>query len=331
MNDSALPTAPLAQAEEALQAQPVAAPPTAGQMLSNARRAVGLSLEELAARVKLPVPRLQALEDDRFADWPDITMLRAVAASVCRHVRLDPAVVLARLPKPEKRVWSVAASDANPGFRDKGGFPWRNQGARARLPLAWLALALVIAAVALYFAPALQTWVPQAWTQQHLSAAPAPMAVPEPVMPPDAGPTDTRLGVSSPEPSASAPVAVVPPASASTAAVGVGAAVPAPPPTPAKAVASASVSGTLAGAPAIPLLVFKARALTWVAVVDANGVTLLRKTLAAGETASTSSASAALPLWVVVGRADDTEVEVRGQRIKLEPGAADNVARFKVQ
>ena len=52
MSDSALPTAPLAQAEEALQAQPVAAPPTAGQMLSNARRAVGLSLEELAARVK---------------------------------------------------------------------------------------------------------------------------------------------------------------------------------------------------------------------------------------------------------------------------------------
>ena len=40
-----------------------AALPTAGQMLNNARRAAGLSLEDLAARVKVPVARLQALEE----------------------------------------------------------------------------------------------------------------------------------------------------------------------------------------------------------------------------------------------------------------------------
>ena len=79
------------------------------------------------------------------------------------------------------------------------------------------------------------------------------------------------------------------------------------------------------------MLVFKARGLTWVAVTDAKGVSLLRKTLAAGETANANAASAALPLWVVVGRADKIDVEVRGQRLKLEPSAPDNVARFKVQ
>ena len=72
----------------------------------------------------------------------------------------------------------------------------------------------------------------------------------------------------------------------------------------------------------------KAKGLTWIAVSDAKGVTLLRKTLAAGETAS---ATGILPLWVVVGRADNAEVLVRGEAVKLEPTAQDNVARFKVQ
>jgi cytoskeleton protein RodZ len=71
---------------------------TAGQLLHNARQAASLSLEELAARVKVPVARLQALEDDRFDSWPDMNVVRAVAAGICRHVRLDPAVVLSRLP-----------------------------------------------------------------------------------------------------------------------------------------------------------------------------------------------------------------------------------------
>jgi cytoskeleton protein RodZ len=54
----------------------------------------------------------------------------------------------------------------------------------------------------------------------------------------------------------------------------------------------------------------------------------LRKTLAAGETAS---ASGALPLSVVVGRADSTVVEVRGKAFDLAPVSRDNVARFEVK
>jgi cytoskeleton protein RodZ len=77
------------------------------------------------------------------------------------------------------------------------------------------------------------------------------------------------------------------------------------------------------------MVVIKAKGLTWIAVTDSKGVTLLRKTLSAGETASASSV--ALPLWVVVGRADNAEVQVRGETVTLEPSVPDNVARFKVQ
>ncbi len=331
MNDSMLTEAPLTDGTEAAPAPGISSP-TAGQMLHNARRAAGLSLEELAARVKVSVKRLSALEEDRLDDWPDANLVRAVAASVCRQVRLDPAIILARLPKAEKKAWSAAVSDAPVDFRDRGGFKLRSSSGVARLPLALLALALVLAALGVYFAPALQAWVDRVWARQSLIArAPAPVAVPEPVLPPDAEPTDTRLGATAPETPASLPVA----GAASAMSPGAIASVAPLQAVPFNSSASASVAGTVATAPTIaipnPLLVFKARGLTWVAVTDAKGLSLLRKTLTSGETATANAASGALPLWVVVGRADQIDVEVRGQRLKLEPSAPDNVAKFKVQ
>lgn len=328
MSDSELKPVHQAPEVSAINAPPTAPPalPTAGQMMHNARRSAGLSLEELAARVKVPVSRLQALEEDRFDSWPDMNVVRAVAASVCRHVRLDSAIILARLPKPEKMVWSSAVADSPVGFRDRDGFKMRSASGLGRLPLALLALALALAALGLYLGPMLQDWFDRVWASQATSAtAPAPVAVPEPVLPPDAGPTDTRVG---------AVGAVASEAAASLPVTGGASVVPAQA-APFRTSADASVAGTVTVPPASvsasPLLVFKARGLTWVAVTDANGVSLLRKTLAAGETATASAASAALPLWVVVGRADHIDVEVRGQRLKLAPSAPDNVARFKVQ
>ena len=209
------------------------------------------------------------------------------------------------------------------------------------MPLALLALALALAALGLYLGPMLQDWFDRVWASQALIAAapaPAPAAVPEPVLPPDAEPTDTRVGATAPEAAASLPVVAAALAGAAKVAPSVAApslapAVSTPMVAASKSMGGASVAGKLASAPASastsPLLVFKARGLTWVAVSDAKGVTLLRKTLAAGESASATGG--ALPLWVVVGRADHTDVEVRGQAFKLEPSASDNVARFKVQ
>jgi cytoskeleton protein RodZ len=336
MSDSDLNPVPQAPDVSAIDAPPAAptALPTAGQMLHNARRSVGLSLEELAARVKVPVARLQALEEDRFDSWPDMNVVRAVAASVCRHVRLDSAIILARLPKAEKMVWSAAVADSPVGFRDKDGFKMRSASGVGRLPLALLALALALAALGLYLGPMVQDWFERVWASQALiAAAPAPATMPEPVLPPDAEPTDTRVGAMAPDAAASLPVAAAALTGASKAASSVAAAASAPQAVASKSLGGASVAGKLASAPpsapTSPLLVFKARGLTWVAVSDANGVSLLRKTLAAGESASASGG--ALPLWVVVGRADHTDVEVRGQAFKLEPSASDNVARFKVQ
>jgi len=91
----------------------------------------------------------------------------------------------------------------------------------------------------------------------------------------------------------------------------------------------ASAPAVAASAPAaLPLIAFKAHGPTWVEVVDANGQVLLRRTLTNAETVQTGGT---LPLSVVVGRADHTEVTVRSMPYPLDTVTTENVARFKVQ
>ena len=63
-------------------------------------------------------------------------------------------------------------------------------------------------------------------------------------------------------------------------------------------------------------------------VLNAAGVVQVRKTLASGDVVE---ASGATPLSVVVGRADVTEVAVRGSPYDLTNVSRDNVARFQVK
>ena len=79
---------------------------------------------------------------------------------------------------------------------------------------------------------------------------------------------------------------------------------------------------------AVPIISFKAKDSSWVEVVDARQAVLMRRIVNAGESAS---AAGALPLTVVIGRADVIEVQVRGQSFDLLARSKDNVARFEVR
>jgi cytoskeleton protein RodZ len=98
-----------------------------------------------------------------------------------------------------------------------------------------------------------------------------------------------------------------------------GASVPAAAASQAQAVPFAANAGTL---------VLRAKAASWVSVTDARGTSLVNKVLAPGEVAA---ASGALPLRVTVGKADGTEVLVRGKAFDLAPVSRENVARFEVK
>jgi cytoskeleton protein RodZ len=76
------------------------------------------------------------------------------------------------------------------------------------------------------------------------------------------------------------------------------------------------------------ILVLRTNQSSWVEVADAQGKVMVRRTLNAGEVVGLSGA---LPMRVVLGRADAMQVQVRGQAVNLAPVSRDNVARFEVR
>jgi len=74
---------------------------SAGQMLRAAREAQGLHLAMLSVNLKVSVRQLEALEADQYEAFKGATFVRALAQSVCRQLKIDPAPVLAALPQAE--------------------------------------------------------------------------------------------------------------------------------------------------------------------------------------------------------------------------------------
>lgn len=70
----------------------------AGNLLRSARVASGLYVEALAMTLKVPVKKLEALEAGRIDLLPDLTFARALAATICRTLKIDPIPVLAHFP-----------------------------------------------------------------------------------------------------------------------------------------------------------------------------------------------------------------------------------------
>lgn len=96
-------------------------------------------------------------------------------------------------------------------------------------------------------------------------------------------------------------------------------------PASAPVVSSSEVSSTVAPA---GVLLLRARSESWVQVKDSSGAVVLQRNLAAAETVSVSGA---VPMSVVIGRADATEVFVRGKPFELAAVSRENVARFEVK
>jgi len=58
----------------------------AGVMLRKAREAQGLHIAMLAVALKVPVKKIEAIEDNRFDLLPDMVFVRALASSICRSL-----------------------------------------------------------------------------------------------------------------------------------------------------------------------------------------------------------------------------------------------------
>ena len=96
-----------------------------------------------------------------------------------------------------------------------------------------------------------------------------------------------------------------------------------------------TVTPLLADASQVPsdsVVVFAATGESWVEVKDASGRIILQRTLQNGEKAGAGPAQGKLPYKVTIGRANLTQVAVRGQAFDLAPvSSKDAVARFSVK
>ena len=212
-------------------------------------------------------------------------------ASLAAMLKIDPKPVLALLPAHERNTLERVSEGINTPFRDgqgSGGFELPS----LMRPGVVIVVLLIVGAIALFLVP--ESWLARA-THAFASGTPA------------SAPADPAA------PAASAAASVAPlsaVAVSATAAQGID-----------------EVLAHVAAAPNIPLQVI-ASADSWVEVVDAQGHSLLSRTVVAGESVGLDGA---LPMRVKIGNAKGTHLKLRGDNVDLTPWTRDNVARLELK
>jgi cytoskeleton protein RodZ len=278
---------------------------SAGALLRAARERQGLHIAALAATIKIPQRKLEALEADRHGELPDATFTRALAMTVCRALKIDPAPVLAQLPQIGGRPLPDVAGGLRAPYRER---PGRDEPAHAgplRHPLAWAAL-LVLAAAALVLL------LPSGWWQD--------------LLPDSAGTAVTPVEPAASEPAtAVSTVSTVVPDSAAAASAPASAAV-------VEVVHSVSTdpeaSASAAAEAATGVAVLRASDASWVEVIDAGGQVLVQRVLQPGESLGLDGR---LPFKLKIGNAAATQLQFKGQGVDLAPVTRDNVARLELK
>jgi cytoskeleton protein RodZ len=239
-----------------------------GAHLREARERAGITLREVAAVTKIPVPALEALERNDVARLPGGIFVRAFVRAYAKHVGLDPEDAVRRFVArfPDASVEeSPARYEANPERIDVDAVPVPGRLWRA----VWWSLPIVLVIVYFGFGGSLSWW-------SGIGRPPAPRqdAPAEPLPPGPATPILTT-------PAASQPPEQAPEAPAATAQA------PAalPPGTEARATPQANPADDTQGAAAREgrfQVTLSARGLCWV-TVRSNGVIVYTGTLKAGD------------------------------------------------
>ena len=305
--------------------RPEAAQVTAGDLLRVARERSGLHHDALAVMLKVPVNKLEALETSRFDLLPDMVFARALASSICRTLKIDAAPILELLPQTSATSLAHPSNSVNTPFKSSNDAVGTSMWSRLPKP-AFVAVALLLlASLVVAFLPAFtkQFSYIKSLAELKLNQGNASTAT---------AATTRDSGVGAVELKSETVLGDVPFATSASAGSAVNAALAAG--TRADSVAAPSstspdsADSMNTSVPVTGVVVFRAVGESWVEVVDAKKQTVLRRTMKVGESVGVTGA---LPLSVTVGRANMTQVEVRGQPFDLALSSKENVARFEVK
>ena len=277
--------------------------------LRQAREAAGLHIAALAAALKVPVKKLEALEAGRYDELPDMTFARALAASACRQLKIEPAFVLEQIPGAVRPLLGGATTSINASFKPSDGSSGGGVTAWLSRPVVWGVGLLLLAAISMALLP--QGWI--ARFQMGGVAEPVPLSVTPGVVNESVLPSVSEdVSPGNPQPAVvSEDTVAVPGEMVNT------------PIAPVATAAEPSPAVTGSG-----LLSIRAVNESWIEVLNGTGVQVVQRVLKPGETLDFSAAP---PYSVVVGRADAVQVTVRGQPFDVMPFARNSVARFEVK
>lgn len=334
-----------------------------GAALREAREQLGLSVSDVANRIKFAPRQIEAMEADDFAQLPELTFVRGFIRSYARLLEMDAAPLLAALPQKQAPHSAVAEKKAVE-------VPFPSLLTARRTNMIWYAAAVLVAVALVIFArlhdsssgPVQNVTQTSVETLElPLAAASAPVADALPAEPvaanaATAGKPAVTIRVPVAAPSVKAPVlslqqareqalpvkdkvnidnapkvkpAIVPEAQVKAVPQKLPKELPVQSPVTSEKKQSAISATNAADASSVVSsmrLVFDED--SWVDVKDANGKILISRMNHAGSLVRLSGVA---PLSVVIGHASGVHVFFKGKEVNLAPYTSVEVARLLLE
>lgn len=265
-----------------------------GAQLAAIRQAQGMSVNDIAYRLKLTPNQIEAIEHDDFASLGPIYS-RGFVRNYARLLQLDPQPLLDAMQTPP------AGTSETLAIHDE------HIALTSSLSRHWLKLTLLALVIVIALPLAAYQWLRSTdRAPQAISTAP-PLAVPQPAMPaPKAAPTPALPSVEKPHGIPQAEPAQPTPSTAPVA-------------TPAETTTQSEGSDHIQ-------LSFTQDA--WVQITDATKRRLTSRVYRAGETAQLSGKA---PFNAIIGNAADVTLTYNGKPVTLTPRPGTNVARLTIE
>lgn len=305
-------------------------PVSVGKALREAREQLGLSVNDVANRIKFATRQIEALEADDYAQLPEAAFVRGFVRSYARLLELDPAHLISGLPSSHTNTSSVHEVKSVE-------IPMPSTFSSRRSNIILLAAGLVIAlSVAIFMrlhdrAPEVAEPVTQ--TQTTVQSLELPDVTTENAT--AQLPEQSQLAASAPGPAVTAA-----PAQAT------------PQPAPPQAVRTAPAQAPVLQQPALPAVTAEPAPVSgqpkvkaginasvhalrlefdeeaWAEVKDANGKILTSRRHAAG---SLLRVSGKTPLSVTIGNAHAVRLFDNGKNVNLERNIIADVAHVELK
>lgn len=307
-----------------------------GALLRTAREKAGLSVGDVASRLRMGVKQVRALEDCDYSALPQGTFLRGFVRNFAKEVGVKPEQALGLLEETHHAAMALSASavvmpsQQNISVPPPGG---ELATPRARFLIA-VAIACLLLTVVWWWWEYVRPYRAEGGRPKVVSTetyVSVPIAVPTPfvnsILPETVAPqpnnavlpTDTQIDANLPS-SAQQPASTIAPvdvtATPSLSLPPPQLAVPAPAPHRSALVAGNGLLG----------LTFSDK--SWVEVVDGTGKTVLDRTFKGGEAEEVIGRP---PFTVVIGNAQATRMAYNGKEVDLAPHTRASVARMIVK